>query len=66
MQLIVQTADVICGCPPLKDLITVCYGDYSESIEDTADFAPSHRRYTSADAWRYQVGDSIDIWKGIS
>ena len=32
----------------------MCYGDYSESIEDTADFAPSHRRYTSADAWRYQ------------
>ena len=37
-----------------QDLITVCYGDYSESIEDTAGFAPSHRRYTSADAWRYQ------------
>ena len=32
----------------------MCYGDYSESIEDTADFAPSHRRFTSADAWRYQ------------
>ena len=37
-----------------KDLISVCYGDYRESIEDKSDFAPSHRKYTSADAWRYQ------------
>ena len=44
-----------CTIPSYFDQqITVCYGGYRESIEDKADFAPSHRKYTSADAWRYQ------------
>lgn len=44
-----------CTVPTYFDeQIKVCYGGYSESIEDKADFAPSHRTYSSADAWRYQ------------
>eukprot|EP00095_Tigriopus_kingsejongensis_P003470 maker-scaffold13_size735724-snap-gene-6.27 protein:Tk03470 transcript:maker-scaffold13_size735724-snap-gene-6.27-mRNA-1 annotation:"pkd2 " len=37
-----------------NESIDVCYDHYSESIEDESDFGPGYRKYTSADAWRYQ------------
>ena len=33
----------------------MCYDDYDRNIEDTSDFDPGYRKYTSADAWRYQT-----------
>ena len=36
------------------DAIKVCYDSYDKTIEDEDDFYPSTRKWTSADAWRYQ------------
>eukprot|EP00094_Tigriopus_californicus_P010741 TCALIF_10360-PA protein Name:"Similar to Pkd2l1 Polycystic kidney disease 2-like 1 protein (Mus musculus)" AED:0.18 eAED:0.18 QI:118/0.86/1/1/0.8/0.75/16/1264/740 len=37
-----------------KDSVDVCYDHYSSTIEDENPFGPGYRKYTSADAWRYQ------------
>ena len=41
--------------PQFSGIINVCYGKYSPDDEDRERFGPSSlRRFTSADAWRYQ------------
>jgi polycystin 2 len=45
-----------CKIPTVfQESITVCYDHYSPEIEDESEFGPNPgRKYTEADAWRYQ------------
>ena len=43
-----------------KDVVKVCYDSYDRTIEETAEFHPSTRTWTSADAWRYQNVKELD------
>ncbi len=65
-QLRVQNSS--CLIPPeFENSITVCYNAYSEEIEDVADFGPGYRKYTQADAWRYQNVKELGAvpWRGV-
>ena len=43
-----------------KDVVKVCYDSYDRTIEETSDFEPSARKWTSPDAWRYQNVKELD------
>ena len=43
-----------------KDVVKVCYDNYDRTIEETSDFEPSTKKWTSADAWRYQNVKELD------
>jgi len=51
--------------PAFKKNILVCYSHYSKSVEDKGKFGQTWRRFTHADAWRYQEPkeiEGVDYW----
>ena len=50
-----------CSVPPsFAENIAVCYGKYSESIEDRRRFSPGNLKFTHTDAWRFQSSKELE------
>jgi len=55
--------------PVFKSNIKVCYSAYNRDQEDRLPFGPGFRRFTGADAWRYQSPKELggsDYWGKIA
>ena len=53
-----------CSIPPsFAENIAVCYGKYSEAIEDRGRFSPGNLRFTHVDAWRFQSSKELETGK---